>query len=462
MSTRAVPPSRSASFLAFQVAAQLGPADRQQGGVAGVGDTGQARAQILQKDGVPHDEDTQGQPPNHFQPASRGVHERVSRAANRGTTASHSGPVQLSFTRCIRLKTTKTSSGKRVNTCAKRRRRASSGGSSRRVRKDWPASTTPTGVSSSRIEPSSEGSAKRRDSCRRPVLWKANDAQWWAKVPDDHRRENRRGQQPATVGAGSAKPSARRRVEPQKKQGRGPEQGNRVFGKHTHSQAGTNAQPCPGAIIEKTTRQEVQRSRPTGRQRRVGRHDPAAHEEERQQLHQQHRRLARLASILQRGEPEREKTRHQRTNQRGAAHPEFIVTEAGDAQVDQPRHHRRMVEVAVVEVLRVVPVVRFLREQVDPRQVGQPQQQQPTGQPQRRVSPPDTRRGVTGIVGGKRDGGHQAQRVFHGSFAWRRDACRLGIVRGQIRSQASPGQAPSHRRGSRTLQIITWLPFPSH
>ena len=121
--------------------------------------------------------------------------------------------------------------------------------------------------------------------------------------------------------------------------------------------ASPEARPRPRTIIEKNPCQEVERAGPAGGQRGVGGHDPAAHEEEGQQLREQHRRLPGPATVQPCREPEGKEARQQRTPQREAAHAEFAVAEAGDAQVDHPRDHGRMVEVAVVEVLGVVPVV---------------------------------------------------------------------------------------------------------
>ncbi len=98
---------------------------------------------------------------------------------------------------------------------------------------------------------------------------------------------------------------------------------------------------------------------------RVGRHQEAGGEAEGQHRHEQQAGEGRRSAEQLMGQAEAEEGGREPAEPGGETHAELVVAEQAGGRPDQPGHHRRMVEIADVEVLGVVPVIGFLRQEID-------------------------------------------------------------------------------------------------
>src|SRR4029453_8120707 len=90
----------------------------------------------------------------------------------------------------------------------------------------------------------------------------------------------------------------------------------------------------------------------------------------------------------------KKKTRDEPAEPPADADAEFVVAKKPRPRTDQPRDHRRVVEIAEVDVLCIVPVIRFLREKLGLPEINQPQQRQIGSTGQSESAPAIFRRNV--------------------------------------------------------------------
>src|SRR4029077_18416946 len=117
-------------------------------------------------------------------------------------------------------------------------------------------------------------------------------------------------------------------------------------------------------FLKKDPRQTVERAGPEGRQRRVGCDHESCREKERQYLQHRDGGPSRASVKAKRGQPENEETGNEVAEEGEDTDTEFAVTKHLRAKINQPGDHRRMIEIADVEMAGIEPVVGFLRKKV--------------------------------------------------------------------------------------------------
>ncbi len=192
------------------------------------------------------------------------------------------------------------------------------------------------------------------------------------RVPKNNRGKNREREQRRDIGLPTPPPAPRFAIPQREAQGYGNEQTDGVFRKRADPQPETDTPPRGRAARHQCALEIVERCRPSGSQGRVGGHEQPRKKEEGQGLHQHHGgERGRLIKKVARQTIGKDRRNHTAA-ERARADSELRLAEGGRAHLDQPRNHRWVVEISDVEMARVIPVVRFLRQKLDGPEIHPP------------------------------------------------------------------------------------------
>jgi len=202
---------------------------------------------------------------------------------------------------------------------------------------------------------------------RRPVV---------LRVPRDDGREERERHDGGEPELGPRERRARPPVDEHESQGAGAEQRDGVLRQQPQPEAHAGAPPRARPRLDQGAPEEVERTGPCRRERRIGRHDDAARERERQHRDERQRHGGRRLAEPTARERGAEAGRDERAQDRARAHAPFAVAERARAEPNEPGDERRMIEIGELQVSRVTPVVRLFGEELEGTGVGDAQREQ--------------------------------------------------------------------------------------
>ena len=191
-------------------------------------------------------------------------------------------------------------------------------------------------------------------------------------VPDDHRREDRERQRDTAPCPRRDQHATRLRVDQHEDERRDRHERHRVLRHHSEADCDAGGEPRAILVVEQRPAQEIQRRGPRRGERCVRRDDHADDEEVGQRAGEQ-RGAKRRGSSAEVARVERdEDDHHDPARHRGEANEELAGAKLRN-RGDQPGDERRVIDVADVGMLRIIPVVRFLRDQLDLSEIDQAQ-----------------------------------------------------------------------------------------
>ena len=186
-------------------------------------------------------------------------------------------------------------------------------------------------------------------------------------VPVRDRSEQRDRDQDGEIGLRAKEPAARTPIQDAERQRGEAQREDGVLREQPEAEPDSRAVPRPALLPDERPVEEIQRRRPRDGEGCVRGGHQARREEGIRNRRGERRRHERGGAVHEApGEPMDEVDDHDAARERDDAHARLAVPEEHLAERDQPRHHRRMVEVPEVGADRVVPVVGFLgRERED-------------------------------------------------------------------------------------------------